>query len=142
MNSLRSKFVSCLYLLIRFGGYLIQQEIIQTGDMLAVFFAVIIGAFSLGQAAPNVESILTAAGAAGQVFETIDRVSLILIEGLMILLVVGSGYYYLCSIVHRHRPLTLVLMKVSSLINSRQLLSSKMSVFHILLVPTHKLCMV
>ena len=42
--------------------------------MLAVFFAVIIGAFALGQAAPNIESVLTAAGAAGQIFETIDRV--------------------------------------------------------------------
>ena len=42
--------------------------------MLAVFFAVIIGAFALGQAGPNVESLITAAGAAGEVFEIIDRV--------------------------------------------------------------------
>lgn len=41
---------------------------------LQVFFAVLIGAFSLGQAAPNFESFLTAAGAAGTVFEIIDRV--------------------------------------------------------------------
>ena len=54
---------------------MIQEELIQAGDMLAVFFSVLIGAFSLGQAAPNVESVLTAAGAAGEVFDTIDRVS-------------------------------------------------------------------
>ncbi len=34
----------------------------------------LIGAFSLGQAAPNMESLLTAAGAAGVIFDTIDRV--------------------------------------------------------------------
>lgn len=73
-----SNSYTCMYIYntctCRFGGFLIQQEIIQTGDMLAVFFAVIIGAFALGQAAPNVESLLTAAGAAGEIFETIDRV--------------------------------------------------------------------
>ena len=42
---------------------------------MAVFFAVIIGAFALGQATPNVESILTATGAAWEVYQTIDRVS-------------------------------------------------------------------
>ena len=42
--------------------------------MLAVFFAVIIGAFSLGQAGPNAENLITAAGSAGEVFEIIDRV--------------------------------------------------------------------
>ena len=44
------------------------------GDMLAVFFAVIIGAFSLGQAGPNAEGLIVATGAAGEVFDTIDRV--------------------------------------------------------------------
>ena len=40
-----------------------------------VFFAVLLGAFALGQASPNLESLLSAAGAAGSIFETIDRVS-------------------------------------------------------------------
>ena len=38
------------------------------------FFAVLIGAFALGQAAPNMENLLTAAGAAGSIYDTIDRV--------------------------------------------------------------------
>ena len=42
-----------------------------------VFFAVLIGAFALGQAVPNLENLATAAGAAGTIFETIDRVSLL-----------------------------------------------------------------
>ena len=65
-----------LSLVNRFGGFLISKEILLAGDMLAVFFSVIIGAFSLGQAGPNAENLITAAGAAGEVFETIDRVML------------------------------------------------------------------
>ena len=41
---------------------------------MQVFFAVLIGAFALGQTGPNVQALLTAAGAAGTVFEIIDRV--------------------------------------------------------------------
>ena len=44
------------------------------GNILAVFFSVLIGAFSLGQAAPNLENLLTAVGASTVVYETIDRV--------------------------------------------------------------------
>lgn len=40
-----------------------------------VFFAILIGAFSLGQAAPNLELLQVASGAGGAIFETIDRVS-------------------------------------------------------------------
>lgn len=43
--------------------------------LFQVFFAVLIGAFALGQAGPNMEALFTAAGAAGTIFETIDRVS-------------------------------------------------------------------
>lgn len=55
--------------------------------MLAVFFAVIIGAFSLGQAGPNAESLVTAAGAAGEVFEIIDRVMVLKILQFVMLLI-------------------------------------------------------
>ena len=73
-------FLSCIDLtciLNRFGGFLISEEILLAGDVLAVFFAVIIGAFSLGQAGPNAESLITAAGSAGEVFEIIDRVMIL-----------------------------------------------------------------
>lgn len=56
-----------------FGGYLIAELGADAGDILTVFFSVVIGAFSLGQAVPNLESLLTAAGAATAVYETIDR---------------------------------------------------------------------
>ena len=41
-----------------------------------MFFAVLIGAFAIGQAGPNLENLLTAAGASGTVFDTIDRVGI------------------------------------------------------------------
>ena len=37
-------------------------------------FGVLIGAFSLGQAAPNLEGLLTAAGVSVAIFDIIDRV--------------------------------------------------------------------
>lgn len=92
----------------RFGGYLIQEGIIQGGDVLTVsgrkwmmlitltipqhdlvtitthcpfclslqvFFSVLIGAFALGQAFPNLEVLLTAAGASDTILEIINRVT-------------------------------------------------------------------
>lgn len=56
-----------------FGGYLIAEQGAKGGEILTVFFSVVIGAFSLGQATPNLESLLTAAGSARVVYETIDR---------------------------------------------------------------------
>ena len=42
---------------------------------LQVFFAVLIGAFSIGQAAPNFDKLITAAGASVAIYNVIDRVS-------------------------------------------------------------------
>jgi len=44
------------------------------GTILLVFFAVIIGSFSLGQAAPGVTALLNARAAAAKIYETIDRI--------------------------------------------------------------------
>uniref|UniRef100_A0A1X7UDM9 Uncharacterized protein n=2 Tax=Amphimedon queenslandica TaxID=400682 RepID=A0A1X7UDM9_AMPQE len=56
-----------------FGGYLISVEILLAGDMLAVFYAILVGSLSLGQATPSIESVVNATGAAGEIFEIIDR---------------------------------------------------------------------
>lgn len=39
-----------------------------------VFFAILIGAFSLGQAVPNLEKFVTAVGASSVVYSIIDKV--------------------------------------------------------------------
>lgn len=41
-----------------------------------VFFSVLIGAFSIGQASPNIEAFANARGAAYEIFNIIDNVSL------------------------------------------------------------------
>ena len=60
-----------------FGAFLISRGITDGGDVLAVFFSVLIGALSLGQAFPSLQNLFEAAGAAGTIYETIDRVSLL-----------------------------------------------------------------
>ncbi|KAJ3025735.1 UNVERIFIED_CONTAM: Multidrug resistance protein 1 [Siphonaria sp. JEL0065] len=57
-----------------YGGQLIPQYM-TSGQVITVFFSIIIGAFSLGLLGPSLASISSATGVAGKIFETIDRVS-------------------------------------------------------------------
>ncbi|XP_040218089.1 ATP-dependent translocase ABCB1-like isoform X2 [Rana temporaria] len=50
-----------------------EPENYTIGTVLIVFFSVLIGTFSLGQAAPNLESISNARGAAYEVYSIIDK---------------------------------------------------------------------
>jgi ATP-binding cassette subfamily B (MDR/TAP) protein 1 len=43
------------------------------GDIVAVFFSVLMGSFAIGQAAPSVPAFASAKGAAYRIFEVIDR---------------------------------------------------------------------
>ncbi|NXA54463.1 MDR1 protein, partial [Nothocercus julius] len=54
-----------------------EQETYTIGRVLIVFFSVLIGAFSLGQAAPNLESMANARGAAYEVYKIINKKRLI-----------------------------------------------------------------
>lgn len=67
--------VYCAYALAFWEGsrLLIRGEI-TTGKVVNVFFAVIIGAFSLSQAAPHFQAFTSAKSAGKKIFETIDRV--------------------------------------------------------------------
>ncbi|XP_071144835.1 ATP-dependent translocase ABCB1-like isoform X2 [Mytilus edulis] len=49
------------------------EDGITPGTVLTVFFCVMIGSFSIGNAAPNIGSFVTAKGAAAVVYEIIDR---------------------------------------------------------------------
>ena len=51
-----------------------QEELAQAGDVLTVFFAILIGASFLGQAGPNLQKLVQAQGAAGAVYDVIERV--------------------------------------------------------------------
>ncbi|XP_035418388.1 ATP-binding cassette sub-family B member 5 [Cygnus atratus] len=54
-----------------------EKENYDIGHVLIVFFCVLVGAFSLGQAAPNLESVSNARGAAYEVYRIINKKRLI-----------------------------------------------------------------
>ncbi|ORX90713.1 P-loop containing nucleoside triphosphate hydrolase protein [Basidiobolus meristosporus CBS 931.73] len=67
--------IYCAYSLASwFGGRLITDGTLEAGDVFNVFFAVIIGAFSLGHVAPNLQAFALAQGAAAKLYEAIYRV--------------------------------------------------------------------
>ncbi|XP_075067977.1 ATP-dependent translocase ABCB1 isoform X2 [Mixophyes fleayi] len=57
-----------------YGTSLILSDEYTIGNVLTVFFSVIIGAFSVGQTAPNIEAFSNARGAAYAIFNIIDNV--------------------------------------------------------------------
>jgi ATP-binding cassette subfamily B (MDR/TAP) protein 1 len=52
----------------------LKNDEITAGTVVNVFFAVLIGAFSLGQIAPDIQAFSFGIGAGAKIFETIDRV--------------------------------------------------------------------
>ncbi|XP_058534307.1 ATP-dependent translocase ABCB1 isoform X1 [Ochotona princeps] len=56
-----------------YGTTLVISKEYTIGQVLTVFFSVLIGAFSIGQASPNIEAFANARGAAYEVFKIIDN---------------------------------------------------------------------
>ncbi|XP_006891548.1 PREDICTED: multidrug resistance protein 1 [Elephantulus edwardii] len=56
-----------------YGTTLVLSEKYSIGKVLTVFFSVLIGAFSIGQASPSIEAFANARGAAYEVFRIIDN---------------------------------------------------------------------
>ncbi|XP_074122727.1 ATP-dependent translocase ABCB1 isoform X3 [Sminthopsis crassicaudata] len=56
-----------------YGTSLIISQEYTIGQVLTVFFAVLIGAFSIGQASPSIEAFANARGAAYEIFRIIDN---------------------------------------------------------------------
>nr|XP_014435355.1 bile salt export pump isoform X3 [Pelodiscus sinensis] len=64
----------CYALAFWYGSKLVlEEDEYSPGTLLQVFFGVLIGALSLGQASPSLEAFATGRGAATTIFETIDR---------------------------------------------------------------------
>jgi len=57
------------------GAIFTNEGVMEGGDVLTVFFAIIIGSFSLGQASPAFAALGKAGGAAYRIFTVIDRTS-------------------------------------------------------------------
>ncbi|GAA5842598.1 hypothetical protein JCM9279_003631 [Rhodotorula babjevae] len=60
-----------------YGTTLLLQGRATSGEIVNVFFSILIGAFSLAQLAPNLQAISFARGAATEIYATIDRVPII-----------------------------------------------------------------
>ncbi|XP_071841103.1 ATP-dependent translocase ABCB1-like isoform X2 [Apostichopus japonicus] len=56
-----------------YGPRMVSQDKISGGDVLTVFFCVMIGSFSLGNIGPSLSTVATAMGAAHTLFEIIDK---------------------------------------------------------------------
>ncbi|KAF5907181.1 Multidrug resistance protein 1, partial [Clarias magur] len=87
-------FMSCA-LSFWYGSTLIFAGEYDIGTLLTVFFAVVIGAFGLGQTSPNIQAFSSARGAAHKVFNITDHVlngmNLKISNGQTIALVGSSG---------------------------------------------------
>ncbi|OAQ70357.1 multidrug resistance protein 3 [Pochonia chlamydosporia 170] len=57
------------------GSHYIVEGIIPLNKILIIMMSVMIGAFNLGNVAPNIQAFTTAVAAAAKIFNTIDRVS-------------------------------------------------------------------
>ncbi|XP_021098295.1 multidrug resistance protein 1 [Heterocephalus glaber] len=56
-----------------YGTTLVLSGEYSIGQVLTVFFSVLIGAFSIGQASPNIEAFANARGAAYEIFKIVDN---------------------------------------------------------------------
>lgn len=61
---------------LTFGAWMVVQGKYTAGQILTVFFSVLIGAMSVGQASPSLNAIGKAQGAAHKMYETIARVTI------------------------------------------------------------------
>lgn len=63
-----------------------SRELAQLGDVITVFFSILIGAFYMGQAGPNLQKLAEAQAAAAAIYEIIDQVWVCSVHG-------GVGVY-------------------------------------------------
>lgn len=57
------------------GSKYLVDGVVELSSVLTIMLAVMIGAFNLGNVAPNIQAFTTAVGAAAKIFNTIDRES-------------------------------------------------------------------
>lgn len=57
------------------GSRYLVEGVVDVGDVITIMMSIMIGAFALGNVAPNVQAFTTAVAAANKIFATIDRIS-------------------------------------------------------------------
>ncbi|CAF4212609.1 unnamed protein product, partial [Rotaria sordida] len=72
-NGIKKGAINGVTLGLWYGAKLIRDERYNIGKVLTVFFSIIFGAFSLGQASPHFQAFTHARAAACVVWEVIDE---------------------------------------------------------------------
>ncbi len=106
----------------RYGSQLIKDEILTAGNVLTVFFSIIMGSMAIGQATPSLSAFAVGQGAAVGVFKVLDRKSKIDAlseDGLRPESVKGVIKFHNVSFAYPSRPLEQILSKLNLEIDAR-----------------------
>ncbi|XP_075685519.1 bile salt export pump-like [Rhinoderma darwinii] len=112
----------CYALAFWYGSKLVLEEDEYTpGNLLQVFFGVLVGALNLGQASPCLQAFASGRGAATNIFETIDkepRIDCMSEEGHKLDKVKGEIEFHNITFHYPSRPEVKILEKLSMIIKS------------------------
>ncbi|XP_075036809.1 bile salt export pump-like [Mixophyes fleayi] len=112
----------CYALAFWYGSKLVlEEEEYSPGNLLQVFFGVLVGALSLGQASPCLQAFASGRGAATNIFETIDKEPMIDCmseEGYKLDKVKGEIEFHNINFNYPSRPEVKILDRLSMIIKS------------------------
>ncbi|KAM4025126.1 bile salt export pump-like [Anomaloglossus baeobatrachus] len=112
----------CYALAFWYGSKLVlEEEEYSPGNLLQVFFGVLVGALSLGQASPCLQAFASGRGAATNIFETIDnepQIDCMSEEGYKLDKVKGEIEFHNISFHYPSRPEVKILDKLSMIVKS------------------------
>ncbi|XP_073503103.1 bile salt export pump-like isoform X1 [Phyllobates terribilis] len=112
----------CYALAFWYGSKLVlEEEEYSPGNLLQVFFGVLVGALSLGQASPCLQAFASGRGAATNIFETIDnepQIDCMSEEGYKLDKVKGEIEFHNISFHYPSRPEVKILDKVNMIVKT------------------------
>lgn len=112
----------CYALAFWYGSKLVlEEEEYSPGNLLQVFFGVLVGALNLGQASPCLQAFASGRGAATNIFETIDKepqIDCMSEEGYKLDKVKGEIEFHNITFHYPSRPEVKILNKLSMIIKS------------------------
>ncbi|XP_040297614.1 bile salt export pump-like [Bufo bufo] len=112
----------CYALAFWYGSKLVlEEEEYSPGNLLQVFFGVLVGALNLGQASPCLQAFASGRGAATHIFETIDKepkIDCMSEEGYKLDKVKGEIEFHNISFFYPSRPEVKILNKLNMIIKS------------------------
>ncbi|KAM4626250.1 bile salt export pump-like [Discoglossus pictus] len=112
----------CYALAFWYGSKLVlEEEEYSPGNLLQVFFGVLVGALNLGQASPCLQAFASGRGAATNIFETIDnepKIDCMSEEGFKLDKVKGEIEFHNITFYYPSRPEVKILNKLNMIVKS------------------------